>query len=209
MAKVRFNFSQLLKLSDDFRQSKNAIPVIVQRVLTAKLRELRNQLRALAPRRTGGLKATVGFTRISTSRKKGEVSTTFGLLYNRRFSASQIIRGNVMIHGGAEHGTRTGSKYLWIPLGGNRAANGMPVVSPREFLDSGGQVITSRAGNKIAIRRPMSAPFFLLLRNTRVGIKPNIPQMVEGALPEITKGIPELIAQVIEARRATIAALEQ
>jgi len=201
MAEIKFKFDQLADLDRDFQQSTKAVPLIIQRVLTAKLRELRGELRGFIPRTTGNLAKSFGF---SIRRRRGLITARFGFISNKRTSANTSIAANVLQKGGA---TPKKGAYLWIPLGMNRNADGSAQLTPRQLIDSGGFVTISKAGNRIAFQRSgdRAIPAFILKSSVRLS-RPPVPieQRVEAALPEITDEIPETIRQVIEAKRAAM-----
>jgi hypothetical protein len=199
MAELKFKFNQLEDLDRDFQSSTKVLPIIIAKVLTLKLRELRGELRSFIPRTTGNLAKSFGF---SVRRRRGLVTGRIGFFSNKRTSASTAIAANVLQKGGA---TPKKGAYLWIPLGMNRNADGSAQLTPRQLIDSGGFVTISKAGNKIAFQRSgdQIIPAFILKTAVKLS-RPPVPieQRVEAALPEITSDIPEFIKQVIEAKRA-------
>ena len=198
---IKFKFKDLEDLDRDFRESTKAVPIIIQRVLTSKLRELRGELRSFIPRTTGTLVKAFG---ISVRRRRGVVTGRIGFFSNKRTSASTAIAANVLQKGGA---TPKKGAYLWIPLGMNRNLDGSAQLTPRQLIDSGGFITISKAGNRIAFQRSgdQAIPAFILKTAIKLS-RPPVPieQRVEQALPEITDEIPETIRQVIEAKRAAM-----
>ncbi len=198
---LKFRFKDLEDLDRDFQASTKALPVIIAKVLTLKMRELRGELRSFVPRTTGNLARSFGF---SVRRRRGLITAKIGFLSNKRVSASTAIAANVLQKGGA---TPKKGAYLWIPLGMNRNADGSAQLTPRQLIDSGGFVTISKAGNKIAFRRSgdQAIPSFILKTAVKLS-RPPVPieQRVEQALPEITSDIPEYIRTVIEAKRTVV-----
>lgn len=200
MIPIRFDLSQLEDLNQDLRKSVKSLPVVVQRALSVQLRELRNQMKPMVPRgRTGRLQRSFG---ASVRRVRGNVLATFGFMTNRRTPGGTVVAGNVLQKPGAQ----PKGAYLWIPTPGNRN------VTPRDFYGADNTFVgTSRAGKKIGFLRTPDGgalPLFVLVKTVRFRIAPlPIEQRVEAALPEMTAGIEQTIAQAIEAKRAAIEAL--
>lgn len=194
MIEWKFNYNQLKDLDRDMEASKRAIPIIVAKVLSPKLRELRNQLRALIPHATGKLARS--FTH-SVRRRQGLVSARLGFMTSGRVSASTAIAANVLQAGGAH--PRKGV-YLWIPLPPNRSADGSPLTSARDLLGAGGFIQTSKAGNRLAFNHA-GQPLFVLKNFIKLSGPPvPVAERVQAELPEITQDIEQSIAQVLAAK---------
>jgi len=205
---LKFNFKDLISLDNDLEASKKAIPVIAAKVLTARLRQLRAEMRPQIPKgRTGALRRSFSFPTIRPSRSSpGTVRTNFGFMRGRAISAGTAIAANVLQKGGA---TPKKGKYLWIPLSSNRNADGTAMNSPRDLIAAGGFVAVSKAGNKIAFLRS-GIPAFILKQFVRLPAPPvPIEARLERAAPEIAADITETIAQVVEAKKTVINALNE
>jgi len=196
---IKFNFKDLTDLSADLKESPRALSVIVQRVLSQQLRQLRREMGPLVPRGvTGRLRRSFG---VSVRRKAstGDVLATFGFMSGRRVSANSAIAANVLQKPGA---TARKGAYLWIPTRANTN------ISPRDFYSAENTFIRmSKSGNKIAFIRSGDSivPLFILKRTVRLGAPPvPIDQRVEAELPTISEQIQTTIAQVIEARKKVL-----
>lgn len=195
--KVTFKDNQLADLSERFTESKTAVPVIVQALLRDKLKQKRNELRPGIPSNTGRLRRAFNFW---SRKQRSGVEAGLGFMRGKGVTANTAIAGNVLQHPGA---TPKKGTYLWIPL--HRAAIG-PTINPREFLDSGGFVKMSKAGNMIAFKRqgrgePL-VPYFIL----RTFIKFKEPPIgIEAAgiqaADETAAEIPTAIVAILEGKR--------
>jgi len=195
---LKFNFSQLQGLDRDLESSAKSIGVIASKVLTLQLRQLRSEMRPQIPRAKGALRRSFGFWVRRDRSGQGNVTAKFGFMFSKRVSASTAVAGNVLQAGGA-HPKK--GKYLWIPIGSNRNADGSASTSPRDLISGGGFVATSKAGNKIAFHRS-GMPAFTLKTFVKLSAPPlPIEARIERQAPEIAKDITESIAQVIEAKR--------
>lgn len=201
---IKFNFKNLEDLSTDFSRSVKSLPFIFQKVLVEHLRPIRQGLRGLMPRQTGALQRSFGY---SVRRRRGVVTGSLGFFTNRRVPAHASIAANVLQKPGA---TPRKGQYLWIPIGSNRAGDGRANISPRDLLTNG-FVRQSKAGNMIAFQRQgdQPIPMFVLKRAIRFA-QPPVPfeSRVEAEVPRIIDDIPEFVAQVLEARRAAIGAVQ-
>ena len=198
---IKFNFKDLVDLTEDIKQSPKSLPIIVQRVLSLQLRDLARQMRPLVPRGTTGQLAR-SFSS-SVTRKQGVVTGLFGFMTRRR-SGRTIVAGNVLQKGGATPRKRA---YLWVPLPSNRN------VTPADFFAADNTFIRmSKAGNKVAFIRQanIAVPLFVLKRNIKPSAPPvPIDERLEARLPEINEDIEESITQIIASRRAALGALNQ
>jgi hypothetical protein len=193
---IKFNLKDIFDLDVDLKQSVKSLPVIVQRVLTIQLRQLRNEMRPLVARGTSGkLQRSFGS---SVRRQRGNVLATFGFL-TKGVSGRTVVAGNVQQKGSA---TPRKAGFLWIPLPANQN------ISPRDFFNAQNTFIrTTTAGNKVAYIRSgdQIVPLFVLKKRVQLSRPPlPIEQKVEGQLPEIQADIVETIAQIIEARKAAL-----
>jgi len=198
---LKFNFAQLKGLDEDLTASAKSVGVIASKVLTLQLRQLRTEMRPQIPRARGALRRSFGFWVRRGRGDQGNVTAKFGFMFNKRVSASAAVAGNVLQAGGA-HPKK--GKYLWIPIGGNRNADGSAATNPRELIAGGGFVATSKAGNRIAFHRS-GMPAFTLKTFVKLSAPPlPIEARIERQAPEIAKDITESIAQVIEAKKVVV-----
>ena len=201
---IRFNFKDLADLNEDLKKSPRAASIIVQRVLSVALRRVRREQAPQVPRgATGGTRRSLGVS-VRRSRTQNAIIATYGFFRGRRVSARSAIAANVLQKPGAQ---ARKSAYLWIPTSANQN------VTPRDFFAADNTFIrTTAGGNRVAFVRSGddAIPLFILKRHVRLSAPPvPIDQRVESELPVITQEIQDTIAQVIEARKAALGALNE
>lgn len=197
--KIRLNSKQLTDLTERFTQSKVAVPIIVQALLKDKLKQRRNELRPRIPTDTGALRNALNSW---AHKRRSAVEAGLAFMRGKGITAGTAIASNVLQHPGAN--PKKGN-YLWIPL--HRTAMG-PTISPRQLLDSGGFIKTSKAGNKIAFMRTGDdiEPYFILRKFVRFKEAPlPIAEAGTRVADETAKEIPMAVIAIIEGRQKFVA----
>lgn len=200
---VKFSGNQLSDLNERFTESKKAVPIIVQRLLVLKLREKRNALRGSIPTASGRLRRSFG---TSVRRNRAIVTAVLGFM-RKRTTAGTAIAANVLQKPGA---SPKKGRFLAIPLPANRNADGSPINTPRQVIDTGGFVKRSKAGNMILFRRAGKEiePMFLLKTHIQFGAAPlPIEEAGEQAAKDVARDLPTAIAAILEAKNKAVEAL--
>lgn len=204
-APIRFNLKQLNDLSDDFQKSRKSLSLIAQKVLREHLRQAARELKGGIPRRTGGLRKLFGY---AAKRKRETARGFLGFFFRKRGSTKQSNIAALVLQKG--RATPKTGRFLWLPIGDNRAADGSARLTPGDLLSADGFVRRSKAGNMIAFQRLSTGavPMFLLKHEITPSAPPiPLESKLDEITPEVIEDIPNLVAQLIEAKRAAVSAL--
>lgn len=217
----RFNFKDVVNFTNDLKASRRVVGRSVQAAMDERLRPLLQKWKSVTARDTGALSRTLKMFHASAGnlKKHGSLDfVTLGFIRPKGLRGGRVranapdagrlaIRQNVHQLGNAWVGRRgkynkADHKDIWIPLPTN------PNVSPTDFLAMPNTFVRrSRHGNIIAFKRTGKSlmPYFVLKKGLHLG-RPPIPirENVEGQLPGAMQAIPEIVGQVLEAKRKII-----